>query len=114
MEAASALMANHRKAWSLEKIASDLIPSRLREAFCSVAQNPEALKDKFMLSKELLRDRINYHVFQLETGVWVSSPFSEVGNTVKLRREGGKRTLTAHGVVLAEKVQRDAKRPRSD
>jgi len=114
MEVASALMVHQRNVWSLDKIAKEFLPSELRETFCSVAQNEQARTDRFTLSRELLKDRINYRVFQLESGVWVSSPFSEVGHTVRLGREGGKRTLVARGVVQSEKVQRDAKRPARD
>jgi hypothetical protein len=114
MEAAIALMASGRRAWSIRRIADEFIPADLSNAFCSVAPNVETLGDKFMLNKDLLRDRINYRVFQLETGVWVSSPFSEVGRTVKVEDDGRRRTLTARGVIKEEKVQRDAKRPPRD
>jgi hypothetical protein len=110
MEAAIALMADNRRAWSLKKIADEFIPAGVFQAFCSVAPNAETLTNKFMLNKDLLRDRINYRVFRLETGVWVSSPFSEVGRTVKLEDDGKKRTLTARGVVQDERVQSDAKK----
>ena len=99
MEAAIALMADGRRAWSLKKIADEYIPPDVSEAFCSVAPNAETLTNKFMLDKELLRDQINYRVFQLETGVWVSAPFSEVGRTVKVEDDGRRRTLTARGVI---------------
>lgn len=110
MEAAIALMADSRRAWSLRRIADEFIPADLVEAFCSAAPNSETLANKFMLNKDLFRDRINYRVFQLQSGVWVSSPFSEVGRTVKLEDEGKKRVLTARGVVEDERVQSDAKR----
>jgi hypothetical protein len=114
MEAAIALMADGRRAWSLKRISDDFIPQELSVVFCSVAPNAETLTNKFMLSKDLLRDRINYRVFQLESGVWVSSPFSEIGKAVRIEDDGRKRTLTARGVVQSEKVQRDAKRPQRD
>lgn len=110
MEAAIALMADSRRAWSLRKIADEFIPAELSDVFCSVSPNTETLTNKFMLDRDLLRDRINYRVFRLKTGVWVSSPFSEVGRTVKLEDDGKKRTLTACGVVEDERVQSDAKR----
>lgn len=114
MEAAIALMADGRRAWSLRKIADEFIPSDVSAAFCSVAPNTETLTNKFMLNKDLLRERINYRIFRLETGVWVSSPFSEVGRTVKLDDDGRKRTLTARGVIEEERVQSDAKRHRKN
>jgi hypothetical protein len=110
MEAAIALMADGRRVWSLKKIADEYIPADVFEAFCSVAPNTETLTNKFMLDKALLRDQINYRIFQLETGVWVSSPFSEVGRTVKVEVDGRKRTLIARGVIQDERVQRDSKR----
>jgi len=107
MEAAIALMADRRQAWSLEKVADKLVPEGLREAFLVVAPNQETARSQFYLDKDLLRQQINYRVFQLDTGVWVSAPFSEVGETVKLTGGGSKRTLTCRGVVIGEKVQRD-------
>lgn len=114
MEAAMALMAGGRRAWSLQRIADEYIPVELGAVFCSVAPNAETLGGKFMLSKELLRERINYRVFQLENGVWVSSPFSEVGRSVTVEEKGKSRTLTARGVIQSEKVRSNAKRPQAD
>jgi hypothetical protein len=114
MEAAISLMADGRRAWSLEKIADEYIPDDLRQTFLRVAPNTETVESKFMLNKDLLRQRINYRVFQLKNGVWVSSPFSEVGKAVKIEDRGGTRTLTASGVVETERVQRDAKQRKGD
>lgn len=114
MEAATVLMASGQRVWSLNQIAKTLVPESLRGRFLSVAQNAEACKDKFTLGKDLLRDRINYRIFQLDTGVWVSSPFQEIGRTVCVDGDGKKRKLTAHGLIVAEKMQRDAKRHQGD
>lgn len=111
MEAAVSLMADRRQGWSLQQIARKLIPAHLVETFCSVAPNEQTRTGQFFLDKELLRDRINYRVFQLDTGVWVSAPFSEVGETVKLTGDGKKQTLTCRGTVVAEKVRSDKARP---
>lgn len=110
MEAAMALMAHGRRAWSLERIASEYLPGQLASAFCSVAQNADTLVGKFMLNKDLLRQRINYRVFQLTSGVWVSSPFDEIGRSVVLEGHGRKRTLTARGEIESERVRSNAKR----
>jgi hypothetical protein len=115
MEAATALVASGRSVWSMDKIANDLIPSELRAAFLSVVKNEDARKEKFNLGKALLKERINYRVFRLDTGVWVSTPFGEMGKSVKLERAAsGKRILTARGAVQSEKVQKDAPRSRED
>lgn len=114
MEATIALLASGRRAWSLQRIADEFIPPDLSAAFCGIAPNAETLVGKFILSKELLRERINYRVFQLENGVWVSSPFSEVGRSVTLEEKGKRRTLTARGVIQSEKVRSNAKRPQAD
>ena len=112
MEAAIALMADNRRAWSLHKIAASLIPEASRGIFCSVANNEETLTNSFMLSKDLLKARINYRVFQLENGIWVSAPFAEIGHGVKIEARGKKRTLIASGVVESEGVQSNAKKRR--
>jgi 37-kD nucleoid-associated bacterial protein len=110
MEAAISLMADGRRAWSLQKIAEEFIPQDLQPLFLESAPNTETIETKFMLDKDLLRKIINYRVFQLKNGVWVSSPFSEVGKGVQIEDRGGTRTLIARGEVQAERVQRDAKR----
>ena len=107
MEAAIALVADRRQTWSLDQIASKLVPDDLVETFCSVAPNPETRSGQFVLDKDLLRNRINYRVFQLNTGVWVSSPFQEVGESVTISKDGDDRTLSCRGVVIAEKVRSD-------
>jgi hypothetical protein len=114
METTMALMADGRRAWSLQRIANEYIPAELSSAFCSVAPNADTLVGKFMLSKELLRQRINYRVFQLANGVWVSSPFDEVGRDVTVESHGKKRTLIARGVIESERVRSNAKRPQTD
>lgn len=114
MEAAMALMADGRRTWSLQRIASEYLPADLSAVFCGIAPNADTLTGKFMLSKDLLRDRINYRIFQLETGVWVSSPFNEVGRSVKVEGNGKRRTLTARGVIESERVRSNAKRPQTD
>jgi hypothetical protein len=111
MEAAVSLVADKRQAWSLDQIASRLLPDHLVETFCSLAPNFEARTGQFMLDKALLRDRINYRVFQLNSGVWVSAPFQEVGETVKLTTDGDKRILSCRGEVIAEKVRSDRSSP---
>lgn len=110
MEVAMALMADGRRAWSLDRIAKEYLPEDLSSTFCSIAPNADTLTGKFMLNKDLLRDRINYRVFQLSSGVWVSSPFHEVGRSVKLEGQGNKQMLTARGVVESERVRSNAKR----
>jgi hypothetical protein len=110
MEAATSLMANRRQTWSLNKVADRLIPDSLRESFLSHAPNDQTATSEFYLDKDLLRQQINYRVFQLQTGVWVSAPFSEVGETVTLTTDGSTRRLTCRGVVVGEKVQRDKPR----
>jgi hypothetical protein len=110
MEAAIALMADRRQAWSLDQIAMKLVPDNLVAAFCSVAPNVETRAGQFILDKDLLRNRINYRVFQLNTGVWVSSPFQEVGESVTISKDGDTRTLSCRGVVIAEKVRSDKQR----
>jgi hypothetical protein len=114
MEAAMALMASGRRTWSLERIAKEYLPPELASTFYSVASNADVLTGNFTLSKELLRERINYRVFQLETGVWVSSPFSEVGRSVTVDTRGNKRTLIARGVIESERVRSNAKRSPKD
>ncbi len=111
MEAAISIIANRRQAWTLERIGKTLLPANLAHVFCSVADNTETRTSQFMLDKDLLRNRINYRVFQLETGVWVSSPFSEVGETVKVSGTAEKRTLTCNGRIISEKVRSDKARP---
>jgi hypothetical protein len=114
MEATMALVADSRRSWSLTKISHAYIPEALQPAFLGIAPNTETLGNNFMLNKDLLKGIINYRVFQIEHGVWVSAPFSAIGKSVTIQEQGKKRVLTARGVIENEKVQRDAKRPRSN
>jgi hypothetical protein len=114
MEATMALMADGRRSWSLSRISEAYLPESLQPAFLSIAPNDETMGNSFMLNKDQLKEIINYRVFQIEHGVWVSAPFNQVGKSVTIQVEGKKRFLTARGVIENEKVQRDAKRPRSN
>jgi len=84
----------------------------LQDAFLREAPNQETIESKFLLNKDLLRERINYRVFQLKNGIWVSAPFSEVGKAVIIENRGADQMLTAHGIVETDRVKSDAKRKR--
>jgi hypothetical protein len=68
--------------FSLEQVASDVLAPAVAEPFLAAAPNPESARSLFRLNRGLFDRTVNYRVFRLDTGVWVSAPLEEVGQSV--------------------------------
>lgn len=106
-QAVTALMyavSNPRTRWSLDEFAREQLPPSARDAFLRVAPNEETRRASFDVNKSSLREKLNYRIFQLENGIYVSSPLEQVGRAITIEDSKGRRILSCSGVVVDEKV----------
>lgn len=59
----------------------------------------------FDIDRGIFDAMVSYHVYELSSGVRVSAPFQEVGDSVRIEEVDGVRSLTATGAIAAEKVR---------
>jgi len=72
--------------FSLADVANELLDPPVAERFFAAAPNVESAQSLFRLNRELFDRTVNYRVFELDTGVWVSAPLEEVGESVHVER----------------------------
>ncbi|MFA5837482.1 MAG: hypothetical protein WC837_11065 [Bellilinea sp.] len=93
-----------RSRWSLAEIADAHLQGTIREAFLSAIPNRTSMVSTFDLNREVLDTTLKFRIFSLDTGVFVSSPFSEVGRSVSLEGDDERR-LECRGTVMDQKVR---------
>lgn len=91
--------------WSIAEIADTFLPEHLREAFLDFIPNQENRTSRFELDKEVLDSVLKFRIFSLDTGVFVSSPLDEVGESVQVEGED-QRLLVCKGRMVDQKVRR--------
>lgn len=99
--------------FSLEQVANEFLAPAVAEPFLASAPNLESARSLFRLNRDLFDRTVNYRVFRLDTGVWVSAPLEEVGQSVVVEQapadavavEGapGER-LRVEGTVVQDKL----------
>jgi hypothetical protein len=88
---------------SLERIAEEFLAPDVATPFLAAAPNPESARSMFRLNRDLFDRTVNYRVFRLDTGVWVSAPLEEIGQSVQVTRARGRDAERAGG--LGERVR---------
>jgi hypothetical protein len=99
-----AIRRSPRKRWSLKGFADTYLEGNLRDVFLESAPNEETVNSSFDFNRDIFDSALNFRVFHLESDVWVSAPFDEVGRSVVLSGEKEKR-LTCEGTVIEEYVK---------
>jgi hypothetical protein len=98
-----AVRTSPKSTWSAKSFASQYLQGEAKRLFeQSVPSDMRSLQFKF--DRGEFERKLNFRVFQLETNVYVSAPFGEIGNSVKLS-DGANRKLKCEGVVLDEKLR---------
>jgi len=103
--AAQALRQSNREKWSIASVADELLREPARS---NLLAHPVAKRNKdslFSLDRDAFDKLINFRVYQLDTGVWVSAPFTDEPEGVEIEKAGDDRRLTATGLVVAETVR---------
>lgn len=76
-----------------------------KEAFLGHVPNDHALRSSFNFERETFDTTLQFRIFELEKGVFVSSPLAEVGATVKITGEAKERHLLCEGRIVDEKMR---------
>jgi hypothetical protein len=102
-----AAMASVRQAprtrWSMADFADQYLADDVRERFEAAAPNADALNSSFDLDRTVFDSALQFRVFQLESNVYVSAPFDEVGRSVRVTGEA-QQHLVCEGNVVEDKM----------
>lgn len=98
-----AVRTSPRSRWSLDEFARQYLCGDAITQFLKAAPNRETVGSPFDLDRSLFEQTIKYRVFQLDTGVYVSSPPSEVGRSVNVSQD--EQQLKCEGKVMNEKLR---------
>ncbi|MEW6369264.1 MAG: hypothetical protein AB1714_31980 [Acidobacteriota bacterium] len=93
-----------RQRWSLGDFAEEYLGSDARKEFLRAVPNEETLASPFDLNRPLFDQLLHFRIFRLDTGVYVSSPPSEIGRSVRLT-DGDNPRLACEGRVVSEKLK---------
>ena len=72
--------------FSLEQVAEEFLAPEVAQPFLKAAPNPESARSLFRINRDVFDRTVNYRVFRLDTGVWVSAPLEEIGQSVQITR----------------------------
>jgi len=104
----AALRQSKQRRWSAERIANEYLSGEVKDRFLRAMGNEQAQSAVFDLDRSAFDHALNYQVFELETGVFVSSPFNEINKSVTVTRPksgDGQTKLKCEGTVKTEKVR---------
>jgi hypothetical protein len=102
--AAVALRVAPARQVTLDDIADTYLSGEARTAFLDAVPDPSTRGLMFEVRRDVLDQTLQFIVYELETGVVVSSPFGEVGESVTVT--GDERpVLTCSGRVINEKLR---------
>jgi hypothetical protein len=90
---------------SLYTFAERYLDGEARDAFLRRVPNDHALRSTFNFDLDTFDTTLQFRIFELEKGVFVSSPLAEVGATVKILDRGKERQLTCEGRIIDEKMR---------
>jgi hypothetical protein len=91
--------------WSLSEFSELYLSGDAASAFAAASPNPDAMTAVFDFDRDRFDSLIQYRVYSLDTGVTVSAPFSEIGDSVVIEDENEERVLNARGRVVSEKIR---------
>jgi len=103
--AVMAVRGSRRRRLSLKDFADEYLDEPVRERFIRTAPNPESLTSVFDFKRDVFDANLQFRIFQLETGVFVSSPLGEIGQSVQISG-GEQRVLSCEGVITDERLRR--------
>ena len=73
-----------RQRWSLADFADHYLTGEALGNFLKAVPNTESLASPFDFNRSLFEEVVHFRVFQLDTGVYVSSPPTEIGRSVRV------------------------------
>lgn len=99
--AISAIRHSPQPRWSMRDFADQYLQGPVRDRMLEAAPNPEALESSFDFDRNVFDESVNFRVFRLDSDVYVSAPFDEVGRSVTVQDQH----LRCEGDIVDEKVR---------
>lgn len=88
--------------WTFKEVARKYLDKDYRAAFLS--RVPLEMQDSsFRIDKSIFESKLNTRVFESVEGVWLSSPLSQIGKSVKVAEESGR--ISFNGTIKAEQMR---------
>jgi hypothetical protein len=106
----SSMMAVRRadgRRWTINELTEEYLDGAGRAAFLDAIPQEDTRTAAFEFQTVVFDEALKFRVFQLDTGVFVSTPFGEVGRSVVVE-EKGERKLRCEGQIVGETVKRHA------
>jgi hypothetical protein len=88
---------------SLTKFADNYLGGNTRETFLAHAPNDQSRNALFGFDRATFDRVLHFRVFELDTGVIVSAPLSQIGETVQI--DGTAQHLKCAGAIVGEKLR---------
>jgi len=102
--ALTAVRHSPRRRISLVTFADRYLEEPARSVFLAAAPNDQSRYALFNFDRDAFDDMLQFRVFELQSGVFVSSPIDQIGEAVKI--EAGEETrLVCEGVVKTESLR---------
>jgi hypothetical protein len=90
---------------SLYTFAERYLEGEAKETFLNRVPNEHALRSSFNFDLETFDTTLQFRIFELEKGVFVSSPLAEIGATVKISGHDDERQLRCEGRIVTERMR---------
>lgn len=101
-----ALRSSPRRRWSPQEISEEYLSGDAQQAFLDAIPNQVTRSTTFEFQTEVLDRVLRFRIFELDTGVFVSSPPTEIGQSViVIIEDTPERHLTCEGLIVGEKVR---------
>jgi hypothetical protein len=101
--AVMAVRRSPQRRFSLQDFSDRYLEGSVHDLFVNSAPNPESLSSVFEFQREVFDSTLQFRIFQLDTGVFVSSPLVEIGQSVQIAE--GERRLSCNGRIIDEKLR---------
>jgi hypothetical protein len=95
---------SHKLRWSLREFADHFLSGKTRKSFIGAAPNQETIDSSFDFDRGVFDSALNFRIFGLNTGVFVSTPLGEVGKSVVVSGTTQK-VLRCEGTVVEEHLR---------
>jgi hypothetical protein len=99
-----AMRQSPHKRISLEAFAKNYLEGEAKEAFLDATPNSQTRATFFDFERQTFDDVLQFCVFQLNTGVYVSTPPSEIGSSVHISGQAEKK-LVCEGIIIDDKIR---------
>lgn len=92
-----------RRSISLAQVADDYLDGTAKSAFLRAIPNNDSRYALFTVARDVLDTTLQFMQYQLDTGVFVSSPVAQIDKSVKI---SDKSRLECSGQIISEKLRK--------